>query len=118
MLGLVGKLAKGNTPHFMAVPGPNPYKVNLKPWDVVSDVEPSKIHPDGKKVTPAASQEDFKKILQYVPEMKQHIQELTPEQEKEVRASLLSNCDWYKKEQAKGGSTQSAAPAGPTNVKV
>lgn len=102
MLGLIGNLAKGNANCFFAVThGSNVYKVNLKPWDVVADTAVSPQYPDGKRLIPAASQEDFKRILAHVPDMSKHIQELEPTQEKEVRDSLLRNCSWYKEQAAK-----------------
>lgn len=102
MLGLIGNLAKGKANCFFPVThGGNCYKVNLKPWDVVYDVDPSPLYPNGKRLIPAASQVDFERILAHVPEMKKDIGELTPQQEKEVRASLQSNCSWYQEQAAK-----------------
>lgn len=102
MLGLIGNLAKGKANCFFPVThGANCYKVNLKPWDVVQDVDPSPLYPNGKRLVPAASQVDFERILAHVPDMKKDIGELTPQQEKEVRASLQSNCSWYQEQAAK-----------------
>lgn len=102
MLGLIGSLAKGKANCFIAVAhGANVYKVNLKPWDVVQDTAVSPQFPTGKRLVPAASQVDFERILARVPEMKKDIGELTPQQEKEVRESLLNNCAWYKEQAAK-----------------
>lgn len=101
MLGYIGKGHKGKQPQFTVVPGDNPRRVNLLPFDVVTPVEKSARFPDGLKRTPAASQEDFKLILKHIPERKNEIVELTPEQEREYRTALSQGCLWYQEQEKK-----------------
>lgn len=106
MLGLVNKLALTSSNHFFAVKNKqgNVYRVNLQPWDVVETVDVSPKYPDGKKITPAATQEDFKLILERVPEMSKDIKELSPEQEKQAIKSLEKGCSWYQEQLKKAAS--------------
>lgn len=97
MLGLVGKQRELPGVKTTVRNGKNVYAVCLNPWDIVSDVIPSAKYPDGKKVIPAASQDDFALILALNPDIK-YIGELTPQQETEALASLEKNCAWYRKQ--------------------
>ncbi len=106
MLGLIGKYATLKTNQFAVVPGPNPYRVNLQPWDYVIEVPIESKFPDGIKITPAASQSDFEKILKVIPEMSKLIGQLSPEQERVNLASLKKSCAWYRAELEK----QNTAP--------
>lgn len=98
MLGYIGEHKDNSNNILTCTHGPNARAVNLKPWDVVIDVKKSKLYPEGKRVIPAASQDDFKAILEAVPERKHEIGELAPEQEKRVIDSLSKNCAWYKEQ--------------------
>jgi hypothetical protein len=103
MLGLVNKLSRTESNCFYAVKNKagNVYRVNLQPWDVVETVAVSPLYRDGKKITPAATQEDFKLILERNPGMEKDIKELTAEQEKAAVASLSKSCRWYQDAQKK-----------------
>lgn len=98
MLGLIGKWNVRRNNMFAVVPGKNPYRVNLQPWDCSIETEVSPKHPDGIKVTPAATQEDFAKLIKEIPHM---IGELTPAQEAEALKSLRKGCAWFKEKEAK-----------------
>lgn len=117
MLGLIN-CKNDNTPFIIPViSGDNKYPVNLMPWDIVTNVNKSILHPDGKLTIPAATQNDFKLILKSCPELENKIAELNPDQEKLVRASLSQNCEWYKKENAKEQPKFSAKDSVSTNIK-
>jgi hypothetical protein len=104
MLGMIGNGSDNNTPTITVVPGANAYPVNLKPWDVSVEVNKSPKYPNGIKVIPAATQDDFKKILTAVPEAKAYIGDLSPQQEKVVVDSLRRNCSWYQDQNRVTGS--------------
>lgn len=98
MLGYVNNKIAESSPAITIVPGGNPYPVNLKPWDIILPTKVTKLHPDGKKVIPAATQEEMKKILDVIPEESQNIKELSREQERIAIASLEKHCSWYQKQ--------------------
>lgn len=99
MLGLIGKQRELPGVKTTVRNGKNVYAVCLNPWDIVEDVPISAKRPDGKKVTPAASQDEFRLILALNPGIN-YIGELTAQQEAEAIASLEKNCAWYKKQMA------------------
>jgi len=99
MLGLIGKQRELAGVKGTVKNGKNTYAVSLNPFDIVEDVAVSAKHPTGKKVTPAASQDEFKKIMA-TPGVN-YIGELTPQQEAEAIASLEKYCSWYQKQNAK-----------------
>jgi len=101
MLGYLNNKIAESSPAVTVVPGANCYPVNLKPWDIIKEIKPSKLYPDGKKIIPAASQDDFKKILAATPGEAQYIKELSPEQERVITACLEKNCSWYQKQVGK-----------------
>lgn len=107
MLGMIGKGSDNSTPAITVVPGANAHPVNLKPWDVLAVVNKSPKYPEGIKLIPAATQEDFKQILAAVPEARSYIGELNPQQEKVVVDSLRRNCSWYQE------NNKVAPPEGP-----
>lgn len=98
----------------------NPIKVNLQPWDAVSDVEKSNIYPDGRRVIPAASQDDFKSILARNGGKHTLISEnpLPANREKLNLESLAKNCQWFKDQQAKENKPVEATNTfgGPSNL--
>lgn len=98
MLGYVNNQIAESSPAVTVVPGKNPHRVNLKPWDMVVSVPVSKLHPDGKARIPAATQEDFKTILAASPGEERFIKELNTEQERIYKASLMKNCLWYQEQ--------------------
>lgn len=98
MLGYLNNKIAESSPALTVVPGKNCYPVNLKPWDIIIQVKVSKLYPDGKKIIPAATQEDFKKILEATPGEEKFIKELNPEQERIITACLEKNCAWYQKQ--------------------
>ncbi|MBK9258109.1 MAG: hypothetical protein IPM42_21915 [Saprospiraceae bacterium] len=117
MIGLINCKAD-NAPFVIPVDsGGNVYPVNLKPWDIHIKVNKSKIYPDGKRVVPAATQEEFKLILQSCPELTNKIGELSPDQEKVVRASLSENCEWYKNQNKREQPKESVKDSVSTNSK-
>lgn len=99
MLGLIGKQRQLAGVKGTVKDGKNVYAVSLNPWDIIEDVPVSAKHPTGKKITPAASQEDFKRLLA-VPGVN-YIGELTSQQETEAIASLEKYCAWYQKQMPK-----------------
>ena len=118
MLGLIGNKGLGKkNESFPVTYNGNCYKVNLKPWDVVVNVEPSPQYPTGKKVIPAASQVDFQRILDWVPDMKKDIGTLEPQQEKDALASLSANCAWFKEQQAKEKQPENKTPISTSPTK-
>ena len=98
----------------------NPFKVNLQPWDAVSDVEKSNIYPDGRRYYPAASQDDFKSILARNGGKHTLISEnpLPANREKLNMESLAKNCQWFKDQQAKENKPVEATNTfgGPSNL--
>ena len=98
----------------------NPFKVNLQPWDAVSDVEKSNIYSDGRRVIPAASQDDFKSILARNGGKHTLISEnpLPANREKLNMESLAKNCQWFKDQQAKENKPVEATNTfgGPSNL--
>lgn len=100
MLGLIGNY-RDLINNVGVVPGKNSYAVNLKPYDIVEDVTPSKQYPDGKKTIPAATQEEFQKILDASPGMAKQIGVLQSHQEKEDIKCLENGCSWYQKQNPK-----------------
>jgi hypothetical protein len=98
MLGLIGKQRELTGVKQTVKNGKNTYVVCLHPYDLVEDVTPSAKYPDGKKVIPAASQDDFKRILAAVPECSRYIGELSPQQEADALKSMAASCAWYKKQ--------------------
>ena len=118
MLGLIGNKGLGKKNEFFPVTyNGNCYKVNLKPWDVVVNVEPSPQYPTGKKVIPAASQVDFQRILDWVPDMKKDIGILETQKEKDALASLSANCAWFKEQQAKEKQPENKTPISTSPTK-
>lgn len=113
MLGYLNNKIAESSPALTVVPGSNCYPVNLKPWDVIIDVKPSKLYPDGKKLIPAASQDDFKKILAASPGEAQYIKELNQEQERVYTASMEKNCAWYQKQNGKSNPVIKEQPTKP-----
>lgn len=113
MLGLIGKQRELAGVKTTVRNGKNVYSVCLNPWDIVEEVTPSAKYPDGKKVTPAATQDEFALILALAPEVK-YIGDLTPQQESEAIASLEKNCAWYKKQ--KGLTAKESAAAQKENT--
>lgn len=111
MIGLIGKKAKTSEPFITVVPGRNARAVNLKPWDIELIVNKSKLYPDGRRIIPAASQDDFKTIAEAVTN-NDYIGELDPEQERIVKDSLSKNCAWYKAKltEAKAEADKKASP--------
>lgn len=110
MLGLVGKQKELLHCTTTVRHGKNVFQINLQPWDIVIDVPKSAKFPDGKKIIPAASQEDFQRLLELVPERKAYIQELTPQQESEALASLAAGCQWYKDKNIKSQEAKTDVP--------
>lgn len=98
----------------------NPIKVNLQPWDVVTDVEKSNIYPDGRRVISAASQDDFKSILERNGGKHTLISEnpLPASREKLNLESLARNCEWFKLQQSKETKPVEATNtvSGPSNL--
>ena len=113
MLGYVNNAIAESSPALTVVPGNNCYPVNLKPWDVIVKTKPSKLYPDGEKLIPAASQDDFKKILAASPGEARFIKELSQEQERVYTLSLEKNCAWYQKQNGKANPVIKEQPTKP-----
>jgi len=104
MLGLIGRQREFAGIKGTVKRGKNTYAVSLNPFDIVEDVAVSAKHPNGKKVTPAASQEDFE-YIKSIPGVN-YIGELTKQQEVEAIASLEKYCAWYQKQNQKSANTK------------
>lgn len=99
MLGLIGKQRQYAGIKGTVKRGKNTYSVSLNPFDIIEDVPVSAKYPEGKRVTPAASQEDFE-YIKSIPGVN-YIGELTKQQEAEAIASLEKYCAWYQKQNQK-----------------